>query len=90
MALAPTRDKYYSYYAPSTQRPSPEFAVLAEELEKCRLVHRLHPAPRALVAAQYRLCGERLGDELRYVGTATVARDLDYMAALFDGPNAPM
>lgn len=45
---------------------------------------------RALYAAQYQICGETLGEELKYMGTSTVVRDIDYMAKVFDGPDAPM
>lgn len=45
---------------------------------------------RSLFAAQYRICGEALGDELKYMGTATVVRDIDFMASLFDGHGAPI
>lgn len=45
---------------------------------------------RALYAAQYQLCGEKYGEELKHMGTSTVVRDIDYMAKLFDGPDALM
>lgn len=45
---------------------------------------------RSLYAAQYRICGEKYGEELKYMGTSTVVRDIAYMADLFDGPNSPM
>ncbi|EJD54339.1 hypothetical protein AURDEDRAFT_156120 [Auricularia subglabra TFB-10046 SS5] len=45
---------------------------------------------RSLFAAQYHICGEALGNELKYMGTATVVRDIEYMASLFDGPGAPI
>jgi hypothetical protein len=44
----------------------------------------------ALYEAQFKLCGSKLGDELKYMGTATVVRDMDYMAKLFDGDDALM
>jgi hypothetical protein len=31
-----------------------------------------------------------MGDELRYMGTATVVRDMDFMAKLFDGEDGKM
>jgi hypothetical protein len=31
-----------------------------------------------------------MGDDLRYMGTATVARDLDFMTEVFDGKDAKM
>ncbi|KAJ7753636.1 hypothetical protein DFH07DRAFT_774037 [Mycena maculata] len=34
---------------------------------------------------QAELCAKNMGDELRYMGTATVVRDTDFMAKIFDG-----
>ncbi|KZW03064.1 hypothetical protein EXIGLDRAFT_728593 [Exidia glandulosa HHB12029] len=45
---------------------------------------------RALYATQYQICGETMGEELKYMGTATVVRDIDYMAKVFDGKSAPI
>ncbi|KAF7333329.1 hypothetical protein MVEN_02348200 [Mycena venus] len=39
----------------------------------------------ALKKSQAELCAKNMGDELRYMGTATVVRDMDFMAKLFDG-----
>ncbi|KAJ7330409.1 hypothetical protein DFH08DRAFT_882587 [Mycena albidolilacea] len=39
----------------------------------------------ALKKSQAELCARNMGDELRYMGTATVVRDMDFMAKLFDG-----
>lgn len=44
----------------------------------------------ALQQTQYQTCGQAMGDELRYMGTTTVARDVAFMADLLDGPGAPM
>ena len=44
----------------------------------------------ALYETQYKLCENALGEELLYMGTTTVVRDLDFMAQFFDGPGAPM
>ncbi|KAJ7458948.1 hypothetical protein FB451DRAFT_1563798 [Mycena latifolia] len=39
----------------------------------------------ALKKGQAELCAHSMGDELRYMGTATVVRDIDFMARIFDG-----
>ncbi|KAJ7127941.1 hypothetical protein C8R44DRAFT_667310 [Mycena epipterygia] len=39
----------------------------------------------ALKKSQAELCAKNMGDELRYMGTATVVRDMDLMATIFDG-----
>jgi len=36
------------------------------------------------------LCAEHMGDELKYMGTATVVRDMDYMSKLLEGDDALM
>ncbi|KAJ7022172.1 hypothetical protein C8F04DRAFT_1049147 [Mycena alexandri] len=38
-----------------------------------------------LQKTQAELCAKNMGNELRYMGTATVVRDLDIMAKIFDG-----
>ncbi|KAJ7482544.1 hypothetical protein FB451DRAFT_1084919 [Mycena latifolia] len=42
----------------------------------------------ALKKSQAEVCGYSMGDELRYMGTATVVRDMDFMAKVFDGEDA--
>ncbi|KAF8959156.1 hypothetical protein BDZ97DRAFT_1667553 [Flammula alnicola] len=38
--------------------------------------------------SQAERCGEVMGDELKFMGTATVARDLEFMTRVFDGEDA--
>ncbi|KAF8146414.1 hypothetical protein K438DRAFT_1869647 [Mycena galopus ATCC 62051] len=42
----------------------------------------------ALKKSQAELCAKNMGEELRYMGTATVVRDMDFMAKLFDGEDS--
>ncbi|KAJ7441618.1 hypothetical protein B0H11DRAFT_2095722 [Mycena galericulata] len=42
----------------------------------------------ALKKSQADLCAKNMGDELRYMGTATVVRDMDFMTKIFDGEDA--
>ncbi|KAK0230153.1 Alpha/Beta hydrolase protein [Armillaria fumosa] len=42
----------------------------------------------ALKKSQAESCGKHMGDELRYMGTATVVRDMDFMSEVFDGQGA--
>lgn len=45
----------------------------------------------ALQKTQTDLCKANMpSNELRYMGTATVVRDIDFMAKIFDGEDAPM
>ncbi|KAJ4468855.1 hypothetical protein J3R30DRAFT_3554813 [Lentinula aciculospora] len=39
----------------------------------------------AVKEAHAKLCGEMMGDELRYMGTATVVRDIDFMSKTIEG-----
>ncbi|KAH8108143.1 TAP-like protein-domain-containing protein [Cristinia sonorae] len=42
----------------------------------------------SLLKTIFDLCEVNMGDELKYMGTATVVRDLDFMAKALDGPDA--
>ncbi|KLO10606.1 hypothetical protein SCHPADRAFT_999478 [Schizopora paradoxa] len=42
----------------------------------------------ALYETQAKLCAENMGEELKYMGTANVVRDIDFMATVFDGKDA--
>ncbi|KAJ7477355.1 hypothetical protein FB451DRAFT_1242275 [Mycena latifolia] len=42
----------------------------------------------ALKKSQAKLCAKNMGDELRYMGTANVVRDMDFMSKIFDGEDA--
>ncbi|KLO10605.1 alpha/beta-hydrolase [Schizopora paradoxa] len=42
----------------------------------------------ALYETQAKLCAENMGEELKYMGTANVVRDIDFMTTVFDGKNA--
>lgn len=44
----------------------------------------------AMKESQAGLCAETMGDTLKYMGTTTVARDIDFMTTFFDGPDALM
>ncbi|KAJ7598799.1 Alpha/Beta hydrolase protein [Mycena floridula] len=44
----------------------------------------------AMKRAQAQLCEKNMGDELKYMGTATVVRDIDFMSKVFDGEDAPI
>ncbi|KAK7002424.1 hypothetical protein R3P38DRAFT_1733804 [Favolaschia claudopus] len=41
-----------------------------------------------LKKSQAQLCAKNMGDDLRYMGTANVVRDMDFMAQIFDGKDA--
>lgn len=44
----------------------------------------------ALKEAQAELCAKNMGDELKFMGSANVVRDMDFMTRLFDGEGAKM
>lgn len=39
---------------------------------------------------QFSVCQKVLGDELKYMGTTTVARDMEFITTKLDGENALM
>jgi len=44
----------------------------------------------ALDATSSHLCHDLSGDALNYVGTATVARDLERLSSVLEGPDTPV
>lgn len=44
----------------------------------------------ALKEAEARMCAKNMGEELAYMGTANVVRDMDFMTKMLDGENALM
>lgn len=44
----------------------------------------------ALKQAQAQICAQTMGDDLRYMGSATVIRDMAFMADVLDGEGAKM
>ncbi|GJJ14062.1 hypothetical protein Clacol_008319 [Clathrus columnatus] len=43
-----------------------------------------------LYQLQYEMCGRTMGDNLRYMGTSTVARDIDFITRILEGEEAPI
>ena len=41
-----------------------------------------------LFKTQFAICAQTMGETLRYMGTSTVARDIDYITTLLDGEDA--
>lgn len=44
----------------------------------------------AMKETQAQLCAKNMGEELKYMGTTTVARDIDFMTTALDGEDALM
>ena len=44
----------------------------------------------ALTETQFEVCKENMGELLRYMGTSSVVRDIDFMATAFGGEDALM
>ncbi|KAF5354449.1 hypothetical protein D9758_012432 [Tetrapyrgos nigripes] len=60
-------------------------------LSSPRLYHGLVEQYRHFISlkqAQGELCRKNMGNELRYMGTATVVRDIDFMTKIMDGEDA--
>lgn len=44
----------------------------------------------ALTQTQYEMCKESMGDQMKYMGTTSVARDVDFITTALEGPDALM
>lgn len=44
----------------------------------------------ALLKTQFEVCAEAMGDSLKYMGTSTVVRDLDFITKALEGEDALM
>ena len=44
----------------------------------------------SLFKTQFTICSQTMGETIRYAGTSTVARDIDYITTLLDGEDALM
>ena len=44
----------------------------------------------ALYRTQFEICRSTMRDQLKYMGTSTVVRDIDYITAQLEGPEALM
>ena len=44
----------------------------------------------ALLEAQFKICAKNMGDQLKYMGTTNVARDIAYITSLLEGEDALM
>lgn len=44
----------------------------------------------ALYRAQFALCAQTMGDKLKYMGTSTVVRDIDFITRALEGEDALM
>jgi hypothetical protein len=68
----------------------PNLANLSDPLNRPALAVQARQL-LALKAAQAQLCAENMDvEDLRYMGTATVVRDMDFMTRAFDGADAKM
>ncbi|TFK81819.1 alpha/beta-hydrolase [Polyporus arcularius HHB13444] len=60
---------------------------LADPSNRYHLIQTQRDAD-ALYKTQFAICGQTMGDQLRYMGTSTVTRDVDFMTTLLDGKDA--
>lgn len=51
---------------------------------------RLQNEADTLLRTQFAVCKENMGDQLRYMGTSTVVRDMDYITKTLEGEDALM
>ena len=61
----------------------------SDPLLRDRLIH-LQTEAEALLKTQFTVCNEVMGDQLRYMGTSTVVRDIDFITKTLEGRDALM
>ena len=64
-------------------------ANLSDANNRYHLVETQRDA-NALYKTQFAICSQTMGDAIKYMGTSTVARDIDYLTTLLDGEDALM
>ena len=64
-------------------------ANLSDANNRYHLVETQRDA-NALYKTQFAICSQTMGDTIKYMGTSTVARDIDYLTTLLDGEDALM
>jgi hypothetical protein len=68
----------------------PNLKNISDPLNRITLIEQSRQV-LAILEARAKTCSENMDvEELRYMGTATVVRDLDYMTRLLDGEDAKM
>ncbi|KAI0634190.1 TAP-like protein-domain-containing protein [Trametes polyzona] len=60
---------------------------LTDPKNRAHLIEQQRDAD-ALWETQFEICAETMGDNLKYMGTTTVARDIDFITTLLDGEDA--
>jgi len=60
---------------------------LTDSRTRDHLLHQYKEA-RSLSETQFALCAKSMGDELRYMGTTTAARDIDFITTVLEGKDA--
>ena len=58
--------------------------------EAQKFLVRQHKEAEALYQTQFDVCRKTMGEQLRYMGTSTVVRDIDYITKQLEGPDALM
>lgn len=62
---------------------------LTDPLNRDHLIAQQRDAD-ALLQTQFQICAQTMGDQLKYMGTSTVVRDIDYITTLLEGQDALM
>lgn len=62
---------------------------MSREEARTTLVQQQREAD-ALLKTQFEVCKKNMGDQLRYMGTATVVRDIDFITRKLEGEDALM
>ncbi|KAI0672369.1 TAP-like protein-domain-containing protein [Trametes maxima] len=62
---------------------------LTDPLNRSHLIELQRDAD-ALWRTQFEICAHTMGDQLKYMGTSTVARDIAFITSLLEGDDAPI
>jgi hypothetical protein len=62
---------------------------LTDPLTRHRLIIQQEEA-ESLYKTQFELCGQTMGDSLKYMGTSAVSRDIDFITTALEGKDALM
>ncbi|EKM57161.1 uncharacterized protein PHACADRAFT_254740 [Phanerochaete carnosa HHB-10118-sp] len=84
-----TGDTSYTTFVRNTVLTrSYDLASNLSDTEAKKMLVRQQREAEALYKTQFDICGKTMGDQLRYMGTSTVVRDIDFITTALEGPDA--
>ncbi|GJE93494.1 alpha/beta hydrolase [Phanerochaete sordida] len=65
-----------------------DLASNLSDAEAKKILIRQHIEAEALYKTQFEVCARTMGDKLKYMGTSSVVRDIDFITKALEGPNS--